>query len=148
MNNKFMNIVAIAFIALISIYSYSKYDERKKEKKRLEKVDNNNLCYIFSNIYINIFTINGNIPIPISKEDYSKFKRIPEKSKGFVFDYTNILELKFEYSELHALKKNLETDTMKSIFNVKPGHVYYFYADYNDSEEITFKFEDITEIKK
>lgn len=145
MNNNFMNIVAIAFIALISIYSYSKYDERKKEKKRLENIDNKNLCYIFSNIYINILAINGNIPISISKDDYDKFKRIPEKSKGFVFDYTNILELKFEYSEIHALKKNLETDEMKSIFNVKPGHVYYFHADYNDLDEIVFKFEDITD---
>lgn len=148
MNNNLMNIVAIAFIALISIYSYSKYDERNKEKKRLQRLDSKNLCYIFSNIYINIFSINGNVPLPISKGDYDNFKEIPEKSKGFVFDYTSILELHFEYSEIHSLKKNLKTHEMKSIFNVKPGHIYYFYADYNDLEEITFKFEDITDKSK
>ncbi|WP_100065536.1 hypothetical protein [Miniphocaeibacter massiliensis] len=148
MNNTFMNILSIIFVVGLIIYTASIYKRRNAEKKRLEKIEKDNLCYLFVSPYINIISINGYIPIPLEKKDCLNFKAIPKNSRGYLFEYTNIVNLNFQYIENHVIKKNVTTDKIEAIYNVKPGRVYYIYGDDKNEENIMFKFEDITKESK
>ncbi|QQK08664.1 hypothetical protein [Miniphocaeibacter halophilus] len=147
-DSNIMNIISIAFVAILTIYAYSKYDKRHKERKRLSKIEDEKICYLFSNAYVNILSINGKIPVPMIKDDFDVFTKIPDKSKGYIFEYTNVLELKYQYVELHALKKSVQTDEITSIYTVKPGHVYYIYGEDKNDSELSLKFKDITKETK
>lgn len=138
-----MNIISIVFIVVLTIYVISIFRQRNAEKNRLKNINSNRLCYLFANQYINIISINGKLPVPLTRDEYSRFKKVPVKSKGYIFEYTNVLELKYQYSEFHPIKKNIRTEEMTSIYNVQPEKIYFIYGDDKDEEEILIKFEDI-----
>ena len=144
MNNILMNIISVIFIVGLIIYTVSFYKKRNEEKNRLTNIGKEKICYLFVDNYINLISINEKALVPLERSNYLEFKVIPKNSKAYIFEYTNIVKLKFQYIENHAIRKNIKTSEIQTIYNVQPKHIYFLYDDDKNEDNIVFNFEDIT----
>ena len=138
------NLIFFIFIGFILYYTFSKYNKRYTERKKISNLDESKLSYLFVPSYFNILSINGQMPVPLNRNEYSRFENIAKKIKVYVFEYTNILELEFQYSREKLFKKSISSGKIKNIFKIKPSSIYFLSEKNIGDKELEFKFEDIT----